>query len=111
MIDKYRQYAMRMVAKTPNEKGEKEEKVVMKLRGMTLDKKSGEKLTFEKFKEMIVNYGETRPIEFDSIRLGPDKTSRVFTKHAKKKYKPVQTKGLISKKERYKVYPFGFVGE
>ena len=102
---------MRMEAKSPNAKGMKEEKVVMKLRGMTLDKRSGEKLTFEKFKEMIVNYGETKPIEFDSIRLGPDKTSRVFTKHTKKKYKPVQTKGLISKKEGYKVYPFGYVRE
>ena len=86
---------MRMEAKSPNAKGMKEEKVVMKLRGMTLDKRSG----------------ETKPIEFDSIRLGPDKTSRVFTKHAKKKYKPVQTKGLISKKEGYKVYPFGYVRE
>ena len=102
---------MRMISKSPNEKGKKEEKVIMKLRGMTLDKRSGEKLTFEKFKEMIVNYGETKPIEFDSIRLGPDKTSRIFTKHTKKKYKPVQTKGLISKKEGYKVYPFGYVRE
>lgn len=99
---------MRMISKKANAKGEKEEKILMKIRGITLDDRSAKKLTFEKFKQMVENYGVTKPVEFQYTRLGPDKNSRVFSKQLKKRYKPVQTKGLISKKRGYKIYPFGY---
>lgn len=89
-------------------KKEGEVKYIMKLRGITLDARNAKRIQFEKFKKMIQKFDEEQTVVCDYHRFGPTKESHILSRLIKKKYKPVQNKGLISKSKGFKIYPFGF---
>ena len=103
LIISFRQYAIRLVHK---EKGDV--KFLMKLRGITLDTNNAHRIQFDRFKEMIEKFDEQQTVVMDYDRLGPSSMSQVFTKKIRKKYRAVQNKGLISKNDGFRIYPFGY---
>jgi Zn-finger nucleic acid-binding protein len=101
-----KQYALKMRQKT---KGEI--KYVLRCRGITLDQNNSTKLTFDKFKKLVLAaYSENEAKEedmpmFDYTRLGPNKNSQVLTTKMTKIYRCVNTKGY---EHNSLIYPFGF---
>ena len=87
-------------------------KYILKIRGITFDKHNEEKLSYEKFKNMVLDYfSPTKSqdkILFTYNSLRPDKLSNVHTKAVSKYYRPVNTKGVI---RDFKLFPFGFSQE
>jgi len=94
---------MRMQNKKTNE-----EKIVMKLRGITLDARTAKRIQFEKFKKMVKNFGneDEDVVMCDYDRLGPTKEAKVFTTQITKKYKVVNNKSLVA--NNFTCYPFGY---
>jgi hypothetical protein len=81
----------------------------MKCRGITLDKKNEDKMSYEKFKKMVfAAYGEEEQVDnpfFEYSRIGPDKDSHMFTKQMSKVYRCVNNKGFH---KDGLIYPYGF---
>jgi Zn-finger nucleic acid-binding protein len=100
-----KQYALKMQQKTNGEI-----KYLLRCRGITLDHHNSSKLTFDKFKKLVLAaYSEKDEEEdmptFDYTRLGPDKFSQVLTTKMTKIYRCVNTKGY---EHNSLIYPFGF---
>lgn len=84
----------------------------MKCRGITLDKRNEDKMSYEKFKNMVLTAYSEEEKEmdndnpfFDYSRIGPERDSRMFTKYLSKIYRCVNTKGYH---KLGLIYPYGF---
>jgi hypothetical protein len=83
---------------------------VMKHRGITVNVKNEDRMSYEKFKEMVAEAYEseeqtiTQPL-FDYSRIGPDKSSSMFTRDVSKIYRCVNTKGYC---QDGLIFPFGY---
>jgi hypothetical protein len=88
----------------------KEEKFIIKLRGITLNHENAKRIQFDRLKKMIINYGNEEItndfVECQFKKIGPNECSSIQTIDTSKKYKIVNRKGLIS--NDYVLYPFGF---
>lgn len=80
---------------------------MIKLRGITLNSKSAEVVTFEKFKEQVLQFAHIDPIFVDTSQFHLSKNGTIHTVFGKKKYVCVMSKGILT--EDYTVLPFGFV--
>jgi Zn-finger nucleic acid-binding protein len=84
-------------------------KYVIRCRGITLDCRNSEKLTYERFKEQCLNFGsennytELEKKEKNFIR---DKRGEIYTFHTSKKYEPRVSKGHVN--DDFRVLPFGY---
>ena len=75
--------------------------------GVTLDFNNAKKFQFERFEQMVNNFGNDDTFLFDYPgQIKRTKESHIYTVDIKKKYKTVNTKGLIS--QNFIVYPFGY---
>lgn len=94
---------MRLVNKKTDD-----EKIIMKLRGITLDSSTANRIQFEKFKELVKNFGadEEEIIPCKYSRLGPTKEAKVLTTQITKRYKVFNNKSLVA--NDYTCYPFGY---
>lgn len=100
-----KQYALKLQHKTKGQVS-----YAMKIRGITLDKRNEGKMSYEKFKEIVMKRygeesGEAENPFFDYNRLGADKASHMFTRTISKIYRPVNTKGYA---KNGIIYPFGY---
>jgi hypothetical protein len=68
-------------------------------------------LQYEAFKEMVLNYGKTAPVEFTYKTINPDRSFNITTRKFVKKYSPVCRKGVIqfNSPKDIRVLPFGYV--
>jgi hypothetical protein len=85
-----------------------EYKFVIRCRGITMDCRTSEKLTYEKFKERCLDFGKEDNYEllhYDK-NFKRDKTGKIWTVPFKKKYQPVISKGHVN--NDYQVLPFGY---
>jgi hypothetical protein len=87
----------------------KEQHYEMKVRGITLDYNTCQKLHYEKFKEICLSFGgddeKAIYIEYDTV-LRPDvRTGNVYSVPLKKIFRPVIRKGIVNKD--YKILDFG----
>jgi hypothetical protein len=81
----------------------------MKVRGITLDYNTCQKLHYEKFKEICLSFGgddeKAIYIEYDTV-LRPDvRTGNVYSVPLKKIFRPVIRKGIVDKD--FKILDFG----
>ena len=83
-----------------------EQRCVMKLRGITRDRRNDNVLTHQRFKEMVLNAAAgDDEVYFNYQRIGADKRNQMFTRSIVKLYRTVYNKGFI----RYNtIYPFGY---
>jgi Zn-finger nucleic acid-binding protein len=100
-----KQYALKLRHKTTNEID-----FVMRCRGVRVDKHNEGKLSYEMFKEMVLNAYNAKDVAtdypiFEYNRIGPNKASQMFTQKMSKVYRCVNTKGYNNEGV---IYPFGF---
>jgi hypothetical protein len=74
--------------------------------GFTLDQKNAGSFGFDKLEEMIRKYPEHEEIVAEYNKISLTTSSVVETRKLFKKYRCVNTKGLIS--ENLSVFPYGF---
>ena len=100
-----KQYALKM-----QHKKNKSIKYVLKIRGITFDKQNEQTMSYDSFKQYVINTFSDSPIPSNKVlfnyrSFGPDKYSNILTKPKSKFYRPVNTKGTI---DNFVVYPYGF---
>ena len=81
---------------------------LLKLRGITLNYRTKKSITFQKFKQQVLQYGQIDPIFVDVSRFELSKTGTIHTIYGKKQYRAINQKGIIT--ETYEIVPFGFRG-
>jgi hypothetical protein len=102
-----KQYALKLQNKIINEVS-----YSMKHRGITINVKNEGRMSYEKFKELVCDaYGpdydrETINPVFNYNRIGPDKSSSMFTREISKIYRCVNTKGYSD--EDGVIFPYGY---
>jgi hypothetical protein len=87
-----------------------EVKYVMKHRGITVNVENEGRMSYEKFKDMVSEaYGSEEqtipPPLFNYNRIGPDKSSAMFTRAVQKSYRCVNTKGYS---QDGVIFPYGY---
>jgi hypothetical protein len=96
-----KQYALKMEHR---DKQRGELKFVLKIRGITIDKRNEDVLPYQKFKDMVIGT-EFQNAFFNYCRIGPTKDANVRSTQTSKVYRTVNTKGYV---RDLKVFPFGF---
>lgn len=79
---------------------------VLKLRGITLDHRTGKAVSFCKVKQPVLQYGQIDPIFVDTTRFLLSKNGSIHTVYGKKLYRAINQKGIIL--DSYGVIPFGY---
>lgn len=79
---------------------------LLKLRGITLNYKAKKSISFRKFKQQVLQYGQIDPIFVDVSRFELSKTGTIHTIYGQKQYRAINQKGIIT--EDYEIIPFGF---
>uniref|UniRef100_A0A914DWP8 DNA-directed DNA polymerase n=1 Tax=Acrobeloides nanus TaxID=290746 RepID=A0A914DWP8_9BILA len=87
-----KQYGLKMIHRETGE-----EKRILKIRGITLDYKTCQKLHYDNFKEdMVKNFGNPHcALVLDYKRIKVDSKARIATTHETKTYKPFYDKGIV----------------
>jgi hypothetical protein len=86
-----------------------EDKYVIRCRGITLDCRTAEVLTYERFKEHCLNFGKEKNftmLDKKEKNFVRKRKGEIWTVHAKKKYEPKISKGHVN--DDFKVLPFGY---
>ena len=96
-----KQYCLKMVSRE-----DQSVKYTLKLRGITLDYKTSKAISYETFKQQVLNYGQIDPIFVDVTRFELSRNGNIHTVFGQKKYRSVSGKGIID--ERWDVLPFGY---
>lgn len=79
---------------------------VLKLRGITMDHRTKKAITFRKFKQQVLQYGQIDPIFVDTSRFVLSKNGSIHTVYGKKMYRAINQKGIIL--DSYDLVPFGY---
>jgi hypothetical protein len=85
-----------------------EYKYVIRCRGITMDCRTSEELTYEKFKERCLAFGKEKnfvELKYD-LNFKRDKTGKIWTVPFKKTFQPVVSKGHVN--NQFHVLPFGY---
>lgn len=81
----------------------------LKLRGITLDSETCERLPYETFKQMVLSYGRIDPpqsVDLKYDNFGPDKYGNIYSNKRRKTYKVIIQKGIVN--DTGTVLPFGY---
>jgi hypothetical protein len=84
-------------------------KHVLKIRGITLDYDACQHFQYERFKRMVLSYGDGDIEPFRYQKFGPQQNSRILSKELCKRYRALCQKGIIDDKT-WNLYDFGYLG-
>ncbi|KAH7693376.1 hypothetical protein AAVH_39589, partial [Aphelenchoides avenae] len=79
---------------------------LLKLRGITLNYRAKKSISFRKFKQQVLQYGQIDPVFVDVSRFELSKTGTIHTIYGRKQYRAINQKGIIT--EDYEIVPFGY---
>uniref|UniRef100_A0A914QJN6 DNA-directed DNA polymerase n=1 Tax=Panagrolaimus davidi TaxID=227884 RepID=A0A914QJN6_9BILA len=96
-----KQYGLKII--NPNT-GEIE--YILKIRGISLTAEVARELHYEKFSEMVKDYGNNEKLNVPVTRIVPHRTGHVYTMELTKVYRAIFQKGIIC--DNYEIIPFGF---
>lgn len=79
---------------------------IIKCRGITYNDATASILTYDKFKDMVLNYSSDKKVLLSYHQFRPTRLGHIYTKNLTKTYKVIYKKGFVS--PDLLVYPFGF---
>uniref|UniRef100_A0AC34GYE9 DNA-directed DNA polymerase n=1 Tax=Panagrolaimus sp. ES5 TaxID=591445 RepID=A0AC34GYE9_9BILA len=79
----------------------------LKIRGITLNSKVLEKIHYESFRDLTLEYQEEQNISVNYNSILPDKRGFIKSKETKKTFRPYFDKAIVSLPS-LKIYPFGY---